>query len=113
MKKLRLPALLLLTALASWAFYPKTTEQPGYMMLRSQLVGTGFSFKILFSVYPDNGPVQNEEIPIKIGSTDKALAASEWLRTTELRKLNEYRQSGWHLAKIMQMGTETIYVLEK
>lgn len=113
MKKTLLFAGLLLAAVGSWAFYPKTAEPQGYMMLRSQLVGTGFSFKILFSVYPADGPVQNQEIPVKLGSTDKALASVEMLRTTELRKLNEYRQAGWRMAQVMQSGTETIYILEK
>ncbi|RTQ49233.1 hypothetical protein EJV47_13890 [Hymenobacter gummosus] len=113
MKKLILFAALLLVAAGSWAFYPKTAEPAGYMMLRSQLIGNGFSFKVLLSVYPADGPVQNQEIPVKLGTTDKALASVEMLRTTELRKLNEYRQAGWHLAQVMQSGTETIYILEK
>jgi hypothetical protein len=113
MKKVFLTAALALAIAGSWAFYPKAPAEPsGYMMLKSQLVVMGFGGKVVFSVYPVEGPVEYQEVPVKIGSRDKALEAVETLRVTELKKLNEYRKLGWHLVEVMQSGTETIYVLE-
>ena len=114
MKKVILSAALALAVAGSWAFYPKAPAEPGgYMMLKSQYVASGFSAKVIFSVYAADGTIEKEEIPpFKVGTGDKALDGLEALRVKELKKLNEYRKKGWKLKETMQSGFETIYVLE-
>ena len=112
MKKVFLSAALALAVASSWAFYPKAASSTGYMMLKSQYVVSGFSAKVIFSTYPLDGPIEHEEVPFKAGTREKALDSLEALRVTELKKLNELRQKGWHLVEVMQSGPETIYVME-
>jgi len=115
MKKVFLSVALVLAVAGSWAFYPKAqAEEQGYIMLQSQVVQTGMSAKLLLSTYAAKGAIQRQEVGVKYGTFEKQQALVDTLRVLELRKLNEYRRSGWHLAQVVQpQGGTTLYVLDK
>ena len=115
MKKVILSAALALAVAGSWAFYPKApAEEQGYMMLQSQFVQTGMSAKLLLSTYAAKGAIQRQEIGVKYGTFEKQQALIDTFRVLELRKLNEYRRSGWHLVQVVQPQAGTmLYVLDK
>ncbi|RAK66910.1 hypothetical protein [Hymenobacter edaphi] len=117
MKKLLLPALLLVTALGSWAFYPKTAEPQGYMMVIGRIAGNGFSAKNSISTIMPDGQMQTQELDAKTGSVSKLTGSFDQLHQAELKKLNELRQVGWRVVNSTQMtagaAIETTYLLDK
>lgn len=119
MKKPFLAAMLLLTALASWAFYPKAAESPASLMLVSRAVGTSFTtLTVTLTTIPPDGPPQKWETTTKLGtSLEKQTAALDFRRSMENNRLNELRRQGWHLVHAAPSGPNTfeemVYVLEK
>ena len=119
MKKALLAGALLLTALGSWAFYPKAAESPASLMLVSRAIGTGFTtLSVTLTTIPPDGPPQKWETTTKFGtSVEKQTDALDFRRMVENNRLNELRKQGWHLVHAGPSGPETfgemVYVLEK
>ena len=121
MKKIIPFAALLLAAAGSWAFYPKTAEPQGYMMITGvgRAAGLG-AFNASLTVTSPTGEQVTEELDGKAFGTSKSISAGFiGLHQAELRKINQYVQQGWRVVGVTQNNSyqgavnETTYLLSK
>ena len=122
MKKLLLPVALTLTAVGSWAFYPKATEPTGYMMIISNPHRGGFGSGLMITTVAPDGSQQEQTIKVKSGLFTNLTEVSVEVHKAELAVLNTYIRSGWQLVSatpstLMDTGPaagyQTVYLLEK
>jgi hypothetical protein len=122
MKKISLAAILLLIAIGSWAFYPKATEQPGYMMLLSTIDAGGYGSKVMLTTLAPDGARQERVVKFKNGLTQPSETAAIEAHRVELEGLNELSHQGWHLVSttptvLSDHGStrvyQTVYLLDK
>ena len=116
MKKFFALTALVLAATGSWAFYPKTTEPSGYMMV----IGRVYNNYSLVTVSP-TGETDTQVIDDKThgNSVNKEIVASEQLYQAEIRKINSLKQVGWKVTSVSVHSSqslihhEDVYLLEK
>lgn len=119
MKKIHFFAALLLTAIGSWAFYPKAAAPSGYMMVVSRFSVTFGGAKNSVSVITPDGQIQTQEINAQRGSVNKLIEANDQRHASELKKINELQQAGWRVINSTQITNEaglineTTFLLEK
>jgi hypothetical protein len=113
-KKLLLGFALLLTALASGAFYPKPADESGYMTVTLYINGNGRGDIVVTT--PDGAFTSQDLGRIK---------STAHMRGQTLLKVNELRRQGWqvvqmtpnHVIGTFASGTNTyyedVYLLEK
>jgi hypothetical protein len=120
MKKVLFLLALSLTAIGSWAFYPRTPAFKGYLtLIGSGRVGTSSGAPELTTIWP-NGRLEVQSLPaIKTGTERISTLAAVQLHQAEALRLNALYAQQWHLVSVAQSTvgvgatTETIYVLEK
>lgn len=122
MKKISLAAALLLVAIGSWAFYPKATEQPGYMMLLSTIDSGGYGSKVMLTTLAPDGTRQERAVKFKNGFSQPTETAAIEAHRIELEGLNELTKQGWHLVSttptvLSDHGStrvyQTVYLFDK
>jgi hypothetical protein len=120
MKKALFLLTLCLTAIGSWAFYPRAAAPKGYLMLiGSGRVGASSGVPELTTVWPD-GHREVQALPnIKTGTERTSTMAAVELHQAEVLRLNALYAQQWRLVSVAQSTvgvgaiTETVYVLEK
>ncbi|MCC3159260.1 hypothetical protein LJ737_18605 [Hymenobacter sp. 15J16-1T3B] len=112
--RLALSAVLLLTALACWAFYPKPAADAGYMTVALYVSGTGRGELVVTA--PDGTTA-----PQDLGRSKSVTH----MRAQLLVKVNELHRQGWQVVQMTPnriIGTfatgtdvfyEDVYLLEK
>ena len=115
MKKMFLFAALALIAAGSWAFYPKTAEPSGYMMVTSS---NFLDYSI--TIISPSGKLVNQVVDSKTHlSAKQIVTANQELRKAEISKINELKQAGWKVisASMRPNGFsgfgDYVYLLEK
>ncbi|WP_303310342.1 hypothetical protein [Hymenobacter sp. BT730] len=94
MKKLFPVLTLVLAAIASWAFYPKSAAEPGYMMLTLEVPVTGRATLVTISPTGEQAKI----------SLNHKLEGPARYQSQALVKLNELRSQGW---EVVQMQAES------
>lgn len=121
MKKAFLSAALALAVAGSWAFYPKTAEPTGSMMVISN-VSLGFDALATIIVIGPDGKQQEKAVEFSRGSAKKVAANLTEVHKAALAAVNEYTRAGWHVVSVTPSGfanegstsfTQNIYLLEK
>lgn len=117
MKKILPFAALLLAAVSSWAFYPKTTEPTGYMMVIGSATFAAYVSRAEVTLVDAAGQTTVEEIDVRGGAAKQVTASLNKLHIAELRKINEYKQQGWVVTQTLTQSVagvlNTTYLLEK
>ena len=109
MKKTILLAALALTAVTSWAFYPKAAEPTGYMMV----IGRTYTNYSLITIAPTGEIVTQVIDEHSYNNTDKSNKAASYLNQAEIRKINELKQAGWKVTSMSNNARNLMYLLEK
>jgi hypothetical protein len=122
MKKVLFPTLLILVAIASWAFYPKAAEPGGYMMVIGNLTFKGLSAEANVTTITADGQQSEKVVEVKVRSAEKLNDGFTEVQKVALAQINLLSKSGWQLANttpatLTTGGTtrvnQVIYVLEK